>query len=104
MSSLASGHGDNAVHDRLRYRLSLEDNKAAGFADLGNCQYDDQWTRLRINLLCYTLIGGCEDCGQVFNEMRSVARLFQLLDYCNDDVVVDAVCIDLASDTYDIAW
>ena len=34
MSSFASGHGDKAVQDRLRYRLSLEESRAAGFADL----------------------------------------------------------------------
>ena len=34
ISSFASGQGERAVHGRLRYRLSLEESSAAGFADL----------------------------------------------------------------------
>ena len=34
INSFAKGHGESAVHGRLRYRLSLEESRAAGFADL----------------------------------------------------------------------
>ena len=34
VSSLSSGHGDRALHGRLRYADSRDESRAAGFAEL----------------------------------------------------------------------
>ena len=57
---------------------------------------DQLW---REDSLRNALVGGCKDGGQILDEMRSVASLLQLLDYTDHNVIVDAISVDLASDS-----
>lgn len=35
-----------------------------------------------------------QDCGKLFDQVRSIPGLFQLLDNTNHDIIIDALCID----------
>ena len=46
-------------------------------------------------ILCHTVIGGCENSSQFFDEMRTVSSLLQLFNHSNDNVIIDTLSIDL---------
>ena len=58
VNSLSSGHGDRALHGRLRYAESRDESRAAGFAELRDGQHEVHgldgtieslaWTRHRL--------------------------------------------------------
>ena len=97
VSSLSSGQGDKALHGRLRYADNLEESRADGFAEL----YQDDQHKIHELMeadgsiprhgIAYTR----QDGGKLFDQVWSVPGLFQLLDDTDDDIIVDALCINL---------
>lgn len=46
MSSFEIGHGDRAVHGRLKYCVNLDIKRAAGFAELSElAEAQSEWAR-----------------------------------------------------------
>ena len=51
-------------------------------------------------VLCDTVVGGGQDGGQFSDQMWSVARLFQLLNHRNHNIVVDALSVNLGNELH----
>lgn len=49
------------------------------------------------DLLGNAFVGGRKDRGQIFDQMRPIARLLQLLNDCDHDVIIDTLRVDFAN-------
>lgn len=84
-------------HGRFRYDVRREDIRLAGLADL--CD------GLSVHVLARGCVGShsllhsgnvvAEDSSQLLDQVRPVARLFELAYRADDDVILDAIRVNL---------
>ena len=96
VSSLSSGQGDKAVHGRLRYADSRDESSAAGFAELQKIISTEFVCLIKaeFSLPGHGIAYIRQDCGKLFDQMRPIPSLLQLLDDANHDVIIDAFFVD----------
>lgn len=79
--------------------MSVE--RRGGQQDWQNCENIGQYVAVTADkkvkdLLCDVSVRRQQHGGELFDEVRSVARLFELLDARDDHVIFDAIEVDLA--------